>query len=664
MVAELVVLLCFEMVPNEARVSPVRSPDAESAGVEEDLSELEKFERYITSSVAVQRFVALKDLLDLYKSVGFDCFKERVWPKMVDVAADPESTIRMTLANAIPGILTWLNGPLEESGYGFIMKEIVPLLISAVGDSVVDVSNAAIKAICEAGKAIKKKHLKIALLNPLMDGIKSQEDDDRCNRLIYCMIELTPIIGPELTEEMVVEEFVALCESSSFRVRKTCAIYSGTLCKVLGQDKTISLIMPSFLKLSKDSIWTVRKGVTESVVDIASIVTEEINRAEIIPIIIRYVKDSSRWVRNSTYKLLGPLIYCLDSKLITSELLDLYKRIPTLSSMFVDSDISFDCAFSFPAVVSRLGPERWPELVEVHQTLCKNNKFKVRRTLSYSLHEIAAIIGTEFTETDLFPTFELFLKDLDDVRAGVITSIAKFLKILRPASRLKHIDTIRDIQRESDQNWRFRRLLASQLGSLPELYPVEVVAVELIPTLLALVRDRISSVRRVAVQQVGPFINALYENEFYAEFLLELQQLATSATFGERLLYIRIFEHLATSVSDEVLYKDYLPLFCYLAKDKVSNVRIALARSMVHLSQHSVLRDSDRIKAAILILSNDPVKEVSGSFSMMMDYLEKCRQDLSPESAENAIIADVEVKPYILISNTGKDTESKVIDEV
>jgi serine/threonine-protein phosphatase 4 regulatory subunit 1 len=40
----------------------------------------------------------------------------------------------------------------------------------------------------------------------------------------------------------------------------------------------------------------------------------------------------------------------------------------------------------------------------------------VRRTLSHSLHEIAQIVGTEITETALRETFELFLKDLDQVR--------------------------------------------------------------------------------------------------------------------------------------------------------------------------------------------------------------------------------------------------------
>jgi hypothetical protein len=42
-------------------------------------------------------------------------------------------------------------------------------------------------------------------------------------------------------------------------------------------------------------------------------------------------------------------------------------------------------------------------------------QWKVRRTLAYSIHEVARILGTDLTEAELVPVFNSFAKDLDEV---------------------------------------------------------------------------------------------------------------------------------------------------------------------------------------------------------------------------------------------------------
>lgn len=43
-------------------------------------------------------------------------------------------------------------------------------------------------------------------------------------------------------------------------------------------------------------------------------------------------------------------------------------------------------------------------------------QWKVRRTLAFSIHELALVLGSEITRIELVPTFNSFLKDLDEVR--------------------------------------------------------------------------------------------------------------------------------------------------------------------------------------------------------------------------------------------------------
>lgn len=60
---------------------------------------------------------------------------------------------------------------------------------------------------------------------------------------------------------------------------------------------------------------------------------------------------------------------------------------------------------------------------------------KVRRTLAYSLFEIAKILGPEITIRDLEPIFSIFLKDITEVREGVLETIPEFIRCIPESIR-------------------------------------------------------------------------------------------------------------------------------------------------------------------------------------------------------------------------------------
>jgi serine/threonine-protein phosphatase 4 regulatory subunit 1 len=57
-------------------------------------------------------------------------------------------------------------------------------------------------------------------------------------------------------------------------------------------------------------------------------------------------------------------------------------------------------------------------------------QWKVRRTLAFSIHELAVILGEDITHRDLVPVFDGFLKDLDEVRIGILRHLADFLRVI------------------------------------------------------------------------------------------------------------------------------------------------------------------------------------------------------------------------------------------
>lgn len=56
-------------------------------------------------------------------------------------------------------------------------------------------------------------------------------------------------------------------------------------------------------------------------------------------------------------------------------------------------------------------------------------QWRVRHTLAASIHEIAAIIGEENADAHLVPVFEQFMKDVEDVKHGLLKHLYDFFKL-------------------------------------------------------------------------------------------------------------------------------------------------------------------------------------------------------------------------------------------
>jgi serine/threonine-protein phosphatase 4 regulatory subunit 1 len=96
----------------------------------------------------------------------------------------------------------------------------------------------------------------------------------------------------------------------------------------------------------------------------------------------------------------------------------------------LDAEMNYNCAFNFPAIAQTLGLSNWKHVRNLYKKLAEDNNWKVRQTLAYSIHELARILGTECTQAELVPVFDSFIKDVDEVRMGIVSNLHKFFKVL------------------------------------------------------------------------------------------------------------------------------------------------------------------------------------------------------------------------------------------
>uniref|UniRef100_A0AAY4AAF5 WW-binding domain-containing protein n=1 Tax=Denticeps clupeoides TaxID=299321 RepID=A0AAY4AAF5_9TELE len=267
---------------------------------------------------------------------------------------------------------------------------------------------------------------------------------------------------------------------------------------------------------------------------------------------------------------------------IPQQLLDQYLSMTDPArAQTVDTEIAKHCAFSLPGVALTLGRQNWHCLKDTYETLASDVQWKVRRTLAFSIHELAVILGDQLTAADLVPIFNGFLKDLDEVRIGVLKHLYDFLKLLHLEKRREYLYQLQEfLVTDNSRNWRFRYELAEQLILIIDLYSHNDVYDYLRQIALSLCSDKVSEVRWISYKLVG-----------FQDTLLHSERLSHSCSSQTSIFlswshHVTLITHLLQAiVEDRSMPMDQfaqhlLPSLLSLTSDPVANVRVLVAKAL------------------------------------------------------------------------------------
>ncbi|XP_042614810.1 serine/threonine-protein phosphatase 4 regulatory subunit 1-like [Cyprinus carpio] len=309
---------------------------------------------------------------------------------------------------------------------------------------------------------------------------------------------------------------------------------------------------------------------------------------------------------------------------IPQQLLDQYLSMtdPTRAQT-VDTEIAKHCAFSLPGVALTLGRQNWHCLKDTYETLATDVQWKVRRTLAFSIHELAVILGDQLTAADLVPIFNCFLKDLDEVRIGVLKHLYDFLKLLHADKRREYLYQLQEFMvTENSKNWRFRYELAEQLILIIELYSHNDVYDYLRQIALNLCSDKVSEVRWISYKLVVEILQKLYACEAHDLGLNFSNELIMRFCHCTKWVGRQAFAFICQAIVEEdcmpmdQFAQHLLPSLLSLSSDPVPNVRVLVAKAL----QQSVLEKtyfkdpgsaySDELEEALSELRMDKDRDV------------------------------------------------------
>ncbi|XP_005569492.3 serine/threonine-protein phosphatase 4 regulatory subunit 1-like isoform X5 [Macaca fascicularis] len=311
--------------------------------------------------------------------------------------------------------------------------------------------------------------------------------------------------------------------------------------------------------------------------------------------------------------------------IIPQPLLDQYVSMTDPArAQTVDTDIAKHCAYSLPGVALTLGRQNWHCLKDTYETLASDVQWKVRRTLAFSIHELAVILGDQLTAADLVPIFNGFLKDLDEVRIGVLKHLYDFLKLLHEDKRRDYLYQLQEfVVTDNSRNWRFRYELAEQLILILELYSPSDVYDYLMHIALKLCADQVSEVRWISFKLVVAILQKFYSNSESALGLHFINELIIRFRHCSKWVGRQAFAFICQAVvSKECVPVDQfvehlLPSLLSLASDPVPNVRVLLAKALRQmLLAKAYFRNAGNphlevIEETILALQSDRDQDVS-----------------------------------------------------
>ncbi|KAJ7332090.1 hypothetical protein JRQ81_014270 [Phrynocephalus forsythii] len=311
--------------------------------------------------------------------------------------------------------------------------------------------------------------------------------------------------------------------------------------------------------------------------------------------------------------------------IIPQPLLDQYLSMTDPArAQTVDTEIAKHCAYSLPGVALTLGRQNWHCLKDTYETLASDVQWKVRRTLAFSIHELAVILGDQLTAADLVPIFNGFLKDLDEVRIGILKHLYDFLKLLHVDKRREYLYQLQEfVVTDNSRNWRFRYELAEQLILILELYNPNDVYDYLRHIALTLCSDKVSEVRWISFRLVVAILQKFYVNCANSLGLNFINELIMRFRHCSKWVGRQAFAFICQAVVEEEcmpvdqFVEHLLPSLLSLASDPVPNVRVLLAKALKQTLLEKVYFRSvgnphlEAVEETVLVLQTDRDQDVS-----------------------------------------------------
>lgn len=202
-------------------------------GVDDELSDIERFEMYVNGEAPVQRLVYVKRICEIARSLEIEDIETRVFKVLKLVAIDVEHVIRQSLGIEMKSVLLYLDTlDPSEVKHRIIMDKILPILHVLLMDHILEVREAASAGLLTAAALLPSRDIEIGLVSHVILLLDAEiYDDEQKGSALSLIATVSSYLDASVIESVISPLFTRLACHSNFRIRKACAQNFGVLSK-------------------------------------------------------------------------------------------------------------------------------------------------------------------------------------------------------------------------------------------------------------------------------------------------------------------------------------------------------------------------------------------------------------------------------------------------
>jgi len=289
------------------------------ATISPDEPPVSKLEKYADSGNIFNRQIVARTILETLRVVTDDPQDvQSVLNVMNKLADDVEPNVRAELMEQVPHIAMYCQEYKLKLSH-VVAQFLLPMVVKFLTDEnnqVRKTSQAALLVLLEQG-LVERLDVKDQVCPVIIKLTEEKSRDDYRTEAVALLSKMAPLIGKEMSEQIFLERFAALCLDPLFHVRGVCAANFGDFSTVVGAESTENVLLPKFFYLCEDGVWGVRKACADAFMPVSCVCSPAVRHAELSPLFINLLRDESRWVKVAAYQALGHFISTFADNAIT-----------------------------------------------------------------------------------------------------------------------------------------------------------------------------------------------------------------------------------------------------------------------------------------------------------------------------------------------------------
>ena len=468
------------------------------------------------------------------------------------------------------------------------------------------------KAILIARDEISEKHEKLrAVTIQLFCDLATIIPVDQSECIIYIVKEIktaTYFDSSKTVKDALSSKFIQVCQNAP-------------------KDIFIKELLPIYKTQCKDTSMIVRKNCALILPKLTKLCDTNTISTMLIEIYKEFSTDKVGTVKNIAFGIFGEFLSFLDKKdkehyiclldLFTSTITQFKNKIP-LKDEF---DMIKKCAFNFPAVVWFFEKEHWDKMSTCYDVLKAFNNEDINICLASSVGELANILGEDITEQYIGAQVKYFFeykrndksKALSKYQIRILNALPDVVRNLPQKAKNQFIDYPSQMI-PINIKWREKIELCKIIGKYHDIYTDETTYKRIFPIAVNFCFDNCSQVRFESAKNNSRLIMQLLSGE--EEYRSKTQKIVEAFARSLHYNYRQLFVLMCSDVFEkEDVFKKYIAEYLYdLAFDKVSNVRITLARfigKVLRETNVAWVKQDETIKKIVKVLKMEKKKEIN-----------------------------------------------------